>query len=282
MRLHRIAMAIAGAAAATFMVAAPVAIAADSDAGKIPNLLGPWNNTNRFRLKPAPTGPKPIGDLPGHTHVDRGVDAKGQDFSGNYWVGDYTNPILTATGAAALKISAENAEKEKDPFWPATFCYPFGPTDVLQPQPLIFLQEPDKIAMIYERDHQVRHVYLNVPHSQNPKPSWYGESVGRYENGDTLVVDTVGFNAKAFLDRYGSPYSDQLHMIERYKVSPDGNAMQVDVTYDDPKMYKEKWHSLIGYRKGRAFPTEEVCAESAEDPVTGKLNPIPVAAKPDF
>ena len=281
MRLHRIAMAIAGAAAATFMVSAPLAIAA-SDSGKIPNLLGPWNNTNRFRLKPAPTGPKPIGDLAGYTHVDRGVDANGQDFSGNFWVGDYNNPNLTPAGAAVMKTNAQNAENEKDPFWPATFCYPFGPTDVLQPQPLIFLQEPDKIVMIYERDHQVRHVYLNVPHSQNPKPSWYGESVGHYENGDTLVVDTVGFNAKAFLDRYGSPYSQQLHMIERYKVNPDGNAMQVDVTYDDPKMYKEKWNSVIGYRKGRAFPTEEVCAESAEDPVTGKMYAIPIAAKPDF
>src|SRR5215469_12328639 len=114
MRLHRIAMAIAGATAASFLVLAPLAIAADSEGGKIPNLLGPWNNTNRFRLKPAPTGPKPIGDLPGYIHVDRGVDANGQDFSGNYWVGDYTNPILTAAGAAALKTNAENAEKEKD------------------------------------------------------------------------------------------------------------------------------------------------------------------------
>ena len=282
MRLHRIAMAIAGAAAATFLVSASLAIAADSESGKIPNLLGPWNNLNRFKLRPAATGPQPIGDLPGYTHVDRGVDKNGQDFSGNFWVGDYTNPLLTPAGAAVMKTNAENAEKEHDPFWPATFCYPFGPTWLLQPQPVIFLQEPDKITIIYERDHQIRHVYLNVPHSKNPKPSWYGESVGRYENGDTLVVDTIGFNAKAFLDRYGAPYSDQLHMIERYKVSPEGNAMEVDVTYDDPKMYTEKWSEVTRYRKGKAFPSEEVCAESAEDPVTGKLNPIPVAARSDF
>lgn len=282
MRARRIATAIAGAVAASFLISAPLAIAADSDSGKIPNLLGPWNNTNRFKLAPASNGPKPIGDLAGYKHLDRGVDATGQDFSGNYWVGDYTNSILTAAGAAVMKKNAENAIKEKDPFWPATFCYPFGPTALLQPQPVIFLQEPDKITIIYERDHQVRHVYLNVAHSKNPTPSWYGESVGRYENGDTLVVDTIGFNAKAFLDRYGAPYSEQLHMIERYKVSPDGKNMQVDVTYDDPKMYKEQWNSVIRYRLGRAFPTEEACAESAEDPVNGKLNPIPVAAKPDF
>lgn len=282
MGIGRLATAVMGAIAVSVLVSAPLAMAADSDGGKIPDLLGPWQNLNRFKLAPAPNSPKPIGDLAGYTHVDRGTDANGQDFSGNYWVGDYNNPNLSAEGAKVLKTTAENAIREKDPFWPATTCYPFGPTALLQPQPVVFLQEPDKVVIEYERDHQVRHVYLNVPHSKNPKPSWYGESVGTYENGDTLVVDTVGFNAKAFLDRYGSPYSQKLHMIERYKVSPDGKAMQVDVTYDDPVMYKQPWHALIRYRKGQALPTEEACAESAEDPVNGKLNPIPVAAKPDF
>jgi hypothetical protein len=282
MLTRRVAVSVTGTLAALLMVSAsPFVMAADSAPGKIPNLLGPWQNMNRFRLAPAPSGPKPIGDLAGYVHVDRGTDAKGQDFSGNYWVGDYKNPLLAPWGAAIMKANAENAIKEKDPFWPATTCYPFGPTALLQPQPVIFLQEPDKIIIDYERDHQVRHVYLNVPHSKNPKPSWYGESVGHYE-GDTLIVDTIGFNAKAFLDRYGAPYSEQLHMIERYKVSPDGRNMQVDVTYDDPKAYKQSWDALIRYRKGQVLPTEEACAESAEDPVTGKLNPIPVAAKPDF
>ena len=282
MLTRRVAVSVTGTLAALLMVSAsPFVMAADSAPGKIPNLLGPWQNMNRFRLAPAPSGPKPIGDLAGYVHVDRGTDAKGQDFSGNYWVGDYKNPLLAPWGAAVMKANAENAIKEKDPFWPATTCYPFGPTALLQPQPVIFLQEPDKIIIDYERDHQVRHVYLNVPHSKNPKPSWYGESVGHYE-GDTLIVDTIGFNAKAFLDRYGAPYSEQLHMIERYKVSPDGRNMQVDVTYDDPKAYKQSWDALIRYRKGQVLPTEEACAEAAEDPVTGKLNPIPVAAKPDF
>ncbi len=275
--------AAAATAALLLLSLSPLAIAADSEdsSATIPNLLGPWQNMNRFRLGQPPDGPKLIGDLPGHKHVDRGVDKNGQDFSGNYWVGDYTNPLLTPAGAAVLKKNAEGAIKQHDPFWPPTFCYPFGPTFLLQPQPVIFLQQPGKITIIYERDDQVRHVYLNVPHSKDPKPSWYGESVGRYENG-TLVVDTIGFNAKAFLDRYGTPYSEQLHLIERYQVSPDGKNMQVNVTYDDPKMYKQSWNAVIRYRKGKALPAEDACAESAEDPVTGKLNPIPVAAKSDF
>lgn len=283
MRNRNFPVGLTGAVATLLLLSAsPFAMAADSEAGKVPNLLGPWQNLNRFRLAQPPGSPKlPTGDLPGYVHLDRGVDKTGQDFSGNFWVGDYTNPLFAPWGAEVMKHNAEEAMKEKDPFWPATFCFPFGPTALLQPQPVIFLQEPDKIVIDYERDHQVRHVYLNVEHSKNPKPSWYGELVGHYE-GDVLVVDTIGFNGKAFLDRYGAPYSEQLHLIERYKPSADGRTMQVDVTYDDPKAYKQSWNAVIRYRKGNVLPTEEACAELAQDPVNGGLNPIPVAAKADF
>jgi hypothetical protein len=61
--------------------------------------------------------------------------------------------------------------------------------------------------MIWQMDQQMRHVYLNVPHSANPKPSWYGESVGHYE-GDTLVVDTIGQNTRTFIDNFRTPHSE--------------------------------------------------------------------------
>jgi hypothetical protein len=147
------------------------------------------------------------------------------------------------------------------------------------PNPTYFLQTSKQVVIIHSE--QFRHVYLDVPHSENPKPSWYGESVGHYE-GDTLVVDTIGFNGKAFIDRYGVPYSEQLHMIERYRVSPDGKAMQAEVTYDDPKAYTTQWKALIRYRLGRDLPVEVACAESPVDPVTGKIYEIPIADKPDF
>jgi hypothetical protein len=268
-------------AALCLITASPIVVAKDAAPAKIPDLLGPWQNLNRFKLAPAPEGQKPLGDLAGFVHLDRGVDAKGNDFNGNYWVGDYNSPLLSPWASVIMKKNAELAMQGKDPFWPATLCYPFGPTALLQPQPVIFLQQPNEVVIEYERDHQVRHAFLNVPHSKNPKPSWYGESVGRYE-GDTLVVDTIGFNGKAFVDRYGTPYSDQLHIIERYKASLDGRTMQVDVTFDDPKAYSQQWNAVVRYRKGQAMPTEEVCAESAEDPVSGTLYPIPVAAKSDF
>ena len=64
-------------------------------------------------------------------------------------------------------------------------------------QPIYFIQTPKQVLMLYQGNAEVRRIHMNVPHSANPKPSWYGESVGRYE-GDTLVIDTIGLNNKTF------------------------------------------------------------------------------------
>ena len=68
--------------------------------------------------------------------------------------------------------------------------------------------------MIHSGNEEVRRIHLDVPHSANPKPSWYGESVGHYE-GDTLVVDTIGLNDKTFIDNYRTPHTEKLHVGER-------------------------------------------------------------------
>jgi hypothetical protein len=267
---------------AVALVAAAAASAAPAgDANPAPDFVGPWLNDNAFMLIPAASGPKPIGDLPGYVHHERGVDAQGRDYSTNAYIGDYKSPLLTAWGSQTMQKEAEAAIKGKDPFWPATDCYPFGPTALLQPQPVFFVQTKDRVTIIYERDHQVRHVYLGVPHSKNPKPSWYGESVGHYD-GDTLVIDTIGFNGKSRVDRYGTPYSEQLHMVERYRISPDGKSLIGEVTYDDPKAFTTQWSAVTKYHRGGAALAEFACAENPVDPVSGKLDPIPIAQKPDF
>ena len=81
---------------------------------------------------------------------------------------------------------------------------------------------------------------MNVPHSANPKPSWYGESVGHYE-GDTLVVDTVGFNDKTFVDSYRTPHTDKLHVVERFRLIDGGNTLEVAFTVDDPGTFYQPW-----------------------------------------
>jgi hypothetical protein len=65
---------------------------------------------------------------------------------------------------------------------------------------------------------ELRRVYLDVPHSAQVTPSWYGESVGRYEGNDTLVVDTIGLSTKTFIDNYRTPHTDRLHVAERFKL----------------------------------------------------------------
>jgi hypothetical protein len=81
---------------------------------------------------------------------------------------------------------------------------------------------------------------MNRKHSDDPDPTWYGESVGWFENGETLVVDSVGFNDKTWLDMIGRPHSEQLHLIERFK-RVDKDHLQLDVTFDDPGAYTKSW-----------------------------------------
>jgi hypothetical protein len=82
------------------------------------------------------------------------------------------------------------------------------------------IQGAGTITILYGQAYQVRHVRMNVPHPATVTPSWYGDSVGHYE-GDTLVIDTVGVKADrplAKVDFYGTPYTQALHVVERYRL----------------------------------------------------------------
>jgi hypothetical protein len=105
-------------------------------------------------------------------------------------------------------------------------------------EPIYFVRTPKEVTMIFEGDAQVRRVHLNVPHSANPKPSWYGESVGHYE-GDTLVVDTIGMNAKSYVDNFRTPHTEKLHVVERYRLIDDGQTLQVTIRIEDPDTFYE-------------------------------------------
>ena len=112
-------------------------------------------------------------------------------------------------------------------------CYPGGVPEFVTyrrvaPPMVFFVQTPKEILIIWRGDSQVRHLYMNVPHSRNPKPSWYGESVGHFE-GDTLVVDTIGQNTKTFVDNYRTPHTDKLRVVERFRIIEGGKRMRIDV-----------------------------------------------------
>ena len=157
-------------------------------------------------------------------------------------------------------------------------------TDLMTGAPLKIAQTPKEVVFLYQSDHQVRHIYMNVPHSKNVTPSWYGESVGHYENGDTLVVDTIGLAAGkySFIDNFRTPHSDKLHVVERFTLAPDGNSLSAVVTVDDPDAYNGTLTMTQRWFKFQGPMLETVCSENNEDHFSQGLADVPTAGKPDF
>jgi hypothetical protein len=163
-----------------------------------------------------------------------------------------------------------------------TLCLPVGVLGSLNMfDAMQVLQTPTKVILLYARDHQIRVIYLDQPHSKDLSLSWYGESVGHYE-GDTLVVDTIGMNSKTLVDRYGTPHSDQLHTIERYRRSEADGTLEVSVTVEDPAVFTTPWSARAAYKRDAASRFEEiVCAENNPS-TSNRAIEIPAATHPDF
>jgi hypothetical protein len=227
---------------------------------------------------PAPSGPRPVTFDPAHPYVRN--DSRGQP---TLRVADVNNPNLTQWSKDKLKKSNDEVFAGKAIFSRNARCWATGvPAFLLNQEITYFLQTPKEVVLIWDSDHQVRHVYLNVPHSDNPKPSWYGESVGRYE-GDTLVVDTIGQNTQTFLDNYRTPHSERLHVIERFHRIEGGKILQADVTIEDPVALKQPLQVIQRWRHGdRGSLNESSCAEGNFNYFNQDVEPMPIAARPEF
>jgi hypothetical protein len=143
-------------------------------------------------------------------------------------------------------------------------CWPGSVPNMLSiPSELEMLQTPDVVTILYSNDHQVRHIYMNKPHSQHVTPSWYGESVGHYD-GDTLVVDTVGIAAKpmSLVDVFGTPHTDALHVVERFHLMNGGKGLRVDIRVEDPGTFTRAWDEGTTFTKTDYEFDEYVCAEN--------------------
>ena len=127
-------------------------------------------------------------------------------------------------------------------------CLPPGtPRIYLQPFPFQIVETPKEILMIFEYDHTVRQIFMDGrAHPDDLTPTYMGHSIGKWD-GDTLVVDTVGFNDKTWLDRDGHPHSDQLHVIERFH-RVDRDNMTIDITMDDPKALAKPWTAQLNFQ----------------------------------
>jgi hypothetical protein len=233
---------------------------------------------------PPESGPGPVTNDKAHPHVDDGA-ARRDGKQPTFRVADLTNPILQPWVKDALRVANERALSGKPAFTPKERCWPIGvPGWMLYPvRPVYFLQTPKEVTMIWEEDHMVRHIYLGARHSPNPKLSWFGESVGHYENGDTLVIDTIGLNDKTFVDSYRTPHTTQLHTIERYRIADGGKALDVSVHVEDPGAFTVPWNAKQRYRRVTDGPMiEQVCSENNADFFGYDIEPIPTANGPDF
>jgi hypothetical protein len=263
------------------MAAAGVARAQHPAAPAVPDLSGYWSHNISHYSQPD-SGPGPVENLPGHRHLyqqdlNRGLEGT------RLWVGDYRSPILQPWAAERVKARGDGELARNESDWqPLQLCKLVGvPHILLLREPLVFLQQPDMITMIYQRDQQVRRVYLNQQHPKDPKPAPYGHSVGHYE-GDTLVIDTVGMTAEDIIDYYGTPATKAMHVVERYRIVDNGRTLEVRFTVEDPGVFTTAWSGIQRYRRVNPDGWEEIrCAENPKD-IDGSEYPIPRDDTPDF
>ena len=260
------------------------------DAGKIPQLASPnfgWQtNVADWQEAPAGMGHGPIAPDPAHPFLSN-ADANARGLQPTLRIGDTKDPVLKPWAAKLMQDSNEEALKgiHQVPFAAQARCWPGGvPGQLLFPfEPFYFVQTPKEVWMIWQRDHMVRRVFMTDKHSPNVKPSWFGESIGHYENGDTLVVDTIGLSTKnSYIDNFRTPHTTTEHVVERFKLAADGKALEALVTVDDPDTFNEPLHLRQGWRKVNNPMQETACAENNEDFFHQNLFPIPEADKPDF
>ncbi len=189
------------------------------------------------QAKKPPANPAPAGDLSGvwypsstNTFMFIWTDAQGKPL---------TALPLTPWGEEKFKanhpIGGQYTELTSND--PKFACLPPGvPNIYTHAYPIEFIQIPGRTIMFFEYNHFVRQIFTDGrAHPEDPDPTWMGNSIGKWD-GDTLVVDTTGFNDKTWLDVQGHPHSEAMHMIERMS-RPDHNTLMMDITIDDPKAY---------------------------------------------
>ena len=169
--------------------------------------------------------------------------------------------------ARALHASRQAAFESDEPH---TRCKASGGArQFITPYGVEFVEMPEmKLVYIFDigGPHTFRTIYMDGrPHPMNLEPSYYGHSTGRWEK-DALVVDTVGFNERFWIDREGSPHTDKLHMIERFS-RPDFNTLQYEVTVDDPGAYTATWTGgfVLRWSPGTEL-FEYVCQDNNRSP----------------
>jgi hypothetical protein len=262
---------------------------------------------NAFNFEGMPSGPQPLKNL---SRLPNGKANAGR------LVGDYNNPILTPAAAAVVKQKGELAIAGKGFPNAQDQCRAIAPPFTFAMQ-LGFAMLPSKggnITIMYDQNMNVRHIRMNGTHPVNLVPSSMGDSVGHWD-GDTLVIDTLGIKTDAFtsVDRFGTPQSEAMHVVERYRLidgavakaqvdkyetsegtvgggqrvagyNPDTGlkGLQLEVTMEDPKVFTAPLTARVTYRPLITNWQESVCADNPVEHYEGEWIGLPKAARPDF
>jgi len=237
-----------------------------------------WVGIGIGALLPVPGSPKPTMQDPAYRYIPNGTPGQ----QPTQRISDISNPNLKQWAKDVMKKDNDEVLGGKFAFTARSSCKAAGVPgfDVLLGGALSILQSPREVTMIFSGNDEVRHILLNVPHSANPKPSWYGDSVGHYE-GDTLVVDTIGMNDKTFVDNYRTPHTGKLHVTERWRLIENGAKLEILMTIDDPDTFNQPWQALRQYdRVNRTFE-EDTCSENNSNHFDFDFG-TPVAEKADF
>ena len=288
------------ATVATAAVAAGLPHSA-AQTGAVPDFSGIWAHANPG-FEPLASGPTSLKNR------IRRPNGTGDILN---LTGDHTNPILKPAAVAAVQKHAEYHAKDQGDPNPRNQCHLEGPPFVFTNGPTQIVQSKDRLKILYQYNYQVRHVRMNAEHPAKVTPSVYGDSVGRYE-GDTLVIDTVGIKVGKYsmVDWYGTPHSDQLHVVERYRMltydeakegfdrdaqehnvpdgkpvgNPSGKYLQLRFTVTDPAVFTTPWTATMTYRYvtgNNPDWVESVCAENTQW-FPGQESDVPQATKAGF
>jgi len=204
-----------------------VAQSAEKSNAKGKNLGGPGgviavNGVRDENLPPPPEGPAP-------RFYDGKPDLSGVWLSGNYSFSNMGGPLPLQPWAQKVMEDRRATQGRDDP---EAKCLPAG-VPRITPYPFKIIQAPKVIAMLFEGNvHSYRQFFLDRGHDKDLDPSWMGESIASWQ-GNTLVVDTVNFNDKTWLNGAGAPHSNKLHVTERYS-RPDLGHLDVEITMEDP------------------------------------------------
>lgn len=287
---------------AACMFTAP-AIAAEG----VPEMLNVPFGKNTFNFESMPAGAPAMRNL---SRLPNGQANAGQQ------VGDYNNPILKPEASAVVRAKGERAKNGSGFPNSQDQCHLLAPpfSSAMTLGLAMLSLKNGNIIITTDRNANFRYIRMNAPHPRDLKPTPMGDSVGHWE-GDTLVIDTVGIRVDQYtsIDRFGTPQSDSMHVVERYRLidgqrakaqadgfsnaegtvggggrdagyHPDMNlkGLELQLTMDDPKVLTGPWTVRVSYRRLQSFWPENVCADNPVEHYKDEWIGLPRANRPDF